>query len=187
MSAVAGEATARGDLIEALIPEAAFLAIAVRERDRGDIAARLAGLSRHELEALAVLLAAMVDAERPMSDLLGWIDFNEHGEPLGGQRSRASVALREKAREPQRVSVQPDYAAVLRVLEGERLELRAVDRALAVRMGVMRGWSDERVAEVLGMTVAAVQQAWIRIRERARRDGLPVPVRPARGVGDAAA
>lgn len=174
------KATARGDLMEALIPDAAYLAVAVRDRDPADIAARLAGLSRYELEALAVLLAGMVDPGRSVADLLGWIDFDEHGRPLGGQASRAELPLHRKAREPRPPGIGPDHAAALRVLEGERLELRAQDRALAVRMAVMRGWTDEEIAAALGMTVAAVQQAWNRIKQAAREAGLSVPRRPDR-------
>ena len=47
-------AAQRGDMAEALLPEAAGLVVDVHEGSTDDIAERLAGLSRHELEGLVV-------------------------------------------------------------------------------------------------------------------------------------
>lgn len=181
----ADESTARGDLAEALLPEAAFLAMAVRDRDPADIAQRLAGLTRHELEALAVVLAAMVDPDRSTADALDWIDFDEQGRALETPPRSPRGAIRDLARDPERAATGPCYATAIRSLEGERLRLRGIDRTLAVRVGVTRGMSYADVACELGMDEDAVRRSWERIKRRAREDGLPVPQRPP-GRGEVA-
>lgn len=161
------DATARADLAQALIPEAAYLAMAVRDRDPADIAQCLAGLTRHQLEALAVVLAAMVDPERTLQDALGWIDFDEHGQPLEEAPRRDGRRIRNAVREPHpSEAVGPDYAAALRALEGEPIELRQADRALAVTIAIRRGRTKKETADVLGMSEGAVGKAWLRSQNR---------------------
>lgn len=52
------------------------LAVLVREQDRAAVGewldGNVSGLGAGELRALLVMLAAMVDVDRPVSDLLGW-------------------------------------------------------------------------------------------------------------------
>lgn len=66
---------------EALVPLAARLVGAVHTRDKAHIHGLFAELRRrprlagvHPAEALATVLAAMVDDARPISDLLAWVD-----------------------------------------------------------------------------------------------------------------
>jgi hypothetical protein len=160
------DATARADLAQELIREAAYLAMAVRDRDPADIAQRLRGLTRHELEALAVVLAAMVDPDRSVHQALGWIDFDEHGRPLEQAPRRDGRALRRVARDPEPSTAGPDYAAAVRALEGERIELRGIDRTLAVAVAARWGWTKARTAAVLGMTETAVGRSWERTKRR---------------------
>lgn len=163
-------ATARGDLAQALVPEAAFLAMAVRDRDPAEIAHYLNGLTRHRLEALAVVLAAMVDPDRSLKEALAWVDFDEHGQPLEPTPCRDFRLIRNAAREPaQSQAVGPDYAAVIRALEGERITLRPADRALAVTIAIRRGWTKERTAAALGVSEGAVGKAWLRAKARRRK------------------
>lgn len=163
------DAAARGDLAEALVREAAFLAMAVRDRDPADIATRLAGLTRHELEALAVVLAAMVDPDRTMHDALGWIDFDEHGQPLEKTPRKDGRRIRNTVREPEPSrATGPDHVAVIRALEGEPIPLRKLDRTLAVASAARRGWTKAYTARVLGMTEEAVDRSWQRTRARRR-------------------
>jgi FixJ family two-component response regulator len=174
----AADATARGDLIEALMPDAAFLAMAVRDRDPADIHTRLAGLARHELEALAVILAGMVDPDRSLADALGWVDFDEHGRTLDRAPDYGEGVVRGIARDPDQATAGPDYAAAMRALEGEPLTLEPRERTLAVRIGVLRGMTNDDIAAALGMKPDAVDKAWARVKEYARAAGLPVPRRP---------
>lgn len=55
------------------------LAVLVREQDRAAVGewldGNVSGLGATEVRALLVMLAAMVDVERPVSDLLGWCDW----------------------------------------------------------------------------------------------------------------
>lgn len=165
------DATERGDLAAALITDAAYLTMAVRDRDPADIAQRLAGLTRHELEALAVVLAAMVDPDRSVHQALGWIDFDEHGRPLEETPQKDGRRIRNAAREPEHsTAIGPDWAAAVRALEGEPIPLRKLDRTLAVEIATRRGWTKERTARVLGMTETAVDRSWQRTRARHRTE-----------------
>jgi hypothetical protein len=175
----AADATARGDLAEALLPDAAYLAMAVRDRDPADIAQRLAGLTRHELEALAVVLAALVDPDRSLREALGWIDFDEHGRPLDKLPNPGPYVIRNTARDPERGTTGPDYAAAIRGLEGEPLPMRGIDHTLAVEIGMRRGMTREAIAQELRMELAAVDRSWERIKGRRRAAGQHVPDEPS--------
>lgn len=126
MSAVVGDdAAARGDLAEELVPEAVDLAMAVREESREEIAARVGGLSRHRLEALVVVLAAMVDPDRSVQDALGWLEERELVEEARAAVAAGGVDVREFGA---CVSVDP------RVFEeGREEEAKAVCRRCPVR------------------------------------------------------
>lgn len=71
----------KGELAERMVPVAAELACAVREKDADGIGEILAGLDAQELTALAVVLAAMVPVDDPVSRLLGWVTWGGDGEP----------------------------------------------------------------------------------------------------------
>jgi hypothetical protein len=174
----------RGDFVEALMPVAAGLAMAVREETAFEIKARLHELGRHELEAVAVVLAAMVDPDRPLSQALGWVDFDEHGEALGAAgKSRLTVGGLAR-RGPMDRTKGVDMVAVERSLNGERFELSAYERTVAVDLGIRRGMSYDDVAERLGMTRDSVKRSWERSKKSARENGQYVPPQP---VGQIAA
>ncbi|MEU9578763.1 hypothetical protein [Streptomyces chilikensis] len=163
----------RGDMVEAVLPEATSLAVEVREGTPDDIRTRLAGLSRHELEAVAVVLAAMVDPDRTLGELLGWVDFDEHGRPVEGTvRQGASWSVREcvPQRAPDR-SRGVDMVAVNRALRPGGGEIAAVLTAEERRVAVQVGLGELRmtkavVAERLGMQVDAVARSWERWKRR---------------------
>ncbi|GHJ34275.1 hypothetical protein TPA0910_87080 [Streptomyces hygroscopicus subsp. sporocinereus] len=174
----------RGDFVEALMPVAAGLAMAVREETPAEVKARLHELDRHELEAVAVVLAAMVDPDRPLIDALGWVDFDEHGEPLKGpQKSRRTVGSLARAQIVDRTQG-VDRVAVERALNGERFQLNQHERTIGVDLGIRRGMSYDDVADRLGMTREAVQRSWDRSKKQARANGQYVPLQP---VGQIAA
>jgi hypothetical protein len=168
------DAEARGDLVEALLPDAAALAVAVREEPQEQIAARLSGLSRHELESLAVVLAAMVDPDRSIADALGWVDFDEYGNPLPSP-GRSWASVRDAARpEPLDRRAGVDMAAVERALSGEDIPLNLYERRAAVVLGVQRGMGHDTVAGSLRMSREAVVRTWERTKARARKNGMDV-------------
>lgn len=171
-------AEARGDLIEALLPEAAGLAVSVREGTQEQIAAQLAGLGRRELEALAVILAALVDPDRSMKSALGWLTFDEHGSPLP-YPSKAVRPIRAIAKHPVDPDGGVDMVAVDHAISGNaRLKLRPQERTAAVHLGMVRGMSYDDVAARLGMDREAVKRSWERVKKRAREAGQPIPQRP---------
>lgn len=62
-----------------------------------------------------------------------------------------------------------DMAKVIRRLEGERLELNAMERTAGVEHGIrVRGLAYADVAELLGMELDTVKRTWERIKARAR-------------------
>lgn len=174
----------RGDLVEALLPEAAGLAVAVREEGQEQIASRLHGLGRHELEALAVVLAAMVDPDRRLKDALSWIDFDENGDPLEPMKhsNRTVRSLVRRGAVDRAKGV--DMVAVERTLKGERFDLTSFERTAAIDLGLRWGMSYDDVAERLGMTKDAVKRSWERSKKSARENGRYVPLQP---VGQIAA
>ncbi|MEZ7005609.1 hypothetical protein [Streptomyces sp. AD55] len=163
----------RGDLAEALLPEAAGLVVDVHEGAPEEVEARLSRLGRHELEALAVVLAGIVDPDRSLKAALGWVTFDEYGERLfPSQTTRSVKAVRDLVREP-RCRSRVDLVAVHRALtaDGAGRPLTASERRLAVEIGVGRGFSHQLVADLLGVDVGVVKKAWWRVLER-RRAGV---------------
>lgn len=186
MTPAPGFAEARGDLAQALIPHATGLAVAVREETRPEIRARLAGLSRTELEGLAVVLAAMVDPERPLKEALGWVDFDEYGDPVPDRersRPRSERTIREAApRGAVDARVGVDTVAVDRALAGGEVPLNQWERTAAVSRGLLKGLGYDLVAERLGMERDAVQRSWERYKQREREAGRAVPDVPVNEI-----
>jgi len=179
----------RGDMVEVLMPEAAGLVIDVHEGTADEIKTRLAGLDRHELEALAVVLAAIVDPDRTMKDALAWVTFDEYGNRVApSQTTRSEKAVRDLAPTMKRQLADVDVVAVNRALTGKGAgqPLSARERRLAIEIGLRRGYTYELVARQLGMDVEAVKRSWERIKERARQVGNPVPQRPLVPISDVA-
>ncbi|MEU6054282.1 hypothetical protein ABZ829_28155 [Streptomyces xanthochromogenes] len=76
----AGDARARGDLAEQLLPVAAHLAVLVHgDGGAQDIRHVLGELTATEKEALLVVLAGLVRVDQPLGKLLEWLTFDEHG------------------------------------------------------------------------------------------------------------
>lgn len=72
----------RGDLAHRMLPVAARLACIARgDGDARDVAHALDVLDRVELVAVIVALAAMVDPDARLADLLGHVTWDEYGLP----------------------------------------------------------------------------------------------------------
>jgi hypothetical protein len=70
----------RGDLADRMLPVAGRLACILHgEGDARDVAHALDPLDRIELVAVIVNLAAMVDPDAPLADLLGHVTWDEYG------------------------------------------------------------------------------------------------------------
>ncbi|MEU3656474.1 hypothetical protein AB0E67_27435 [Streptomyces sp. NPDC032161] len=165
----------RGDMAVALLPEAAGLVVDVHEGSAEDVQTRLHGLSRHELEALAVVLAGFADPDRGLKDALAWVTFDEHGAPVRPPLA-STRTVREAAPAPRPRARGVDMAAVERALApGPAVPLTRDERRVAVEKGLRRGMSYDDVAERLEMTRDAVLKAWERAKDRARAEGRWVP------------
>ena len=92
--------TARDALVDACVPLAAELVMTCRDEGPDAIADVLARVPDGRLDALAVVLAAMVDPDAHLGDLLAWTDWQppppvghplprEHGSERGYQQHRA--------------------------------------------------------------------------------------------------
>ena len=176
MSAMTAEQ--RGDLAEAMLPEAAGLVVEVHEGSADDIRLRLQGLTRHELEAVAVVLAGLADPDRGLKEALSWVTFDEAGAPLDRQ-SESKRMVRDVV--PNRVdrNLGVDRVAVERALApGPVVRLNRDERREAVEVGLRRGMSYDDVAGRLGMDRESVQQAWERAKRRARAEGRWIPTAP---------
>lgn len=65
--------TQGGQAAAMAVPRAAALVCAVRDEGAESLAEVLDPLTRDQLYAVAVTLAAMVDPDQPVDDLLGWV------------------------------------------------------------------------------------------------------------------
>lgn len=102
---------ALGDLAEQLVPVAARLVACVHDEGPQAVAAALASVPDGRLDALAVVLAAMVDPDARPSELLAWTWFDpvQHAERerlvAAGVRTRvADVLAQQVAAAQQRVA-----------------------------------------------------------------------------------
>lgn len=83
-----------GDNAERLTQAAIELALTVHDEDRDAIAARLAGIKPADIPGVLVCLAALVDVDRPVTDLLAWVTWDEDGKPTQPRRRKIDVPAR---------------------------------------------------------------------------------------------
>lgn len=185
MSALSAEE--RGDMVDALMPEAAGLVVDVHEGSADDVMTRLRGLDRHELEALAVVLAGLVDPDRSIAQALAWVTFDEHGRPLETVRTRSKRRIRDAVPRALRRGQGVDWVVVERALvPGACVLLNRDERRAAIDVGIRRGMDYDDLAERLGMQRDAVMQSWVRSKERARAERRYVPPVPVGQIRHAA-
>ena len=174
----------RGALAVAMLPVAAELAAAVHG-DGGpeDVAQLLDALANHEVRALLVVLAGLVEVDRPLGALLGWLDFDEHGRPIEpdtDERSTLQQIADQRLADRCRGDI-PDQVAIDRALTGEPLALTSAERleliATAHRAG--RPWAE--IDALLGHKPGsgAAYRAWLRARRAAHARGRGTPNLPA--------
>lgn len=134
-------ATDRGDLAEAMLPVAANLAMLVHG-DGGpeDVRDVLDGLDDSQRNALIIVLAGLVDPDRPMGAVLGWLDFNEHGQQIVPDwNDKTTLRAVADETEPEADWDGVDLVKVDRWLRGFRVELNRRERVEAILEGFRRG------------------------------------------------
>lgn len=116
-----------GELAARLVPVACDLVCRVRDDGRDAVAELLGPLTAEEQRALLVVLAAMVPDDRSADELLAWVTWDEHGQPVpAAPRSLEELraAHTRYARDRARGRTPPDP-----VVAGERAYQRARKRA----------------------------------------------------------
>ncbi|MDH6116856.1 hypothetical protein ABH930_000275 [Kitasatospora sp. GAS204A] len=142
----------RGELAERLLPHAAALVCLVHgDGDRRDIQQALARLTQVERDALPVVLAALVDPDAEIADLLAFVTWDEYGRPATPVRVSGSVR---------------DLADAVETMPSPQGRAAAIveDTAELVLQGLPRS----AIADRFGVTWNAVQKAH-------ERTGVPLP------------
>ncbi|MEW1754143.1 hypothetical protein [Streptomyces angustmyceticus] len=137
------EAEERGDLVQRLLPIAGHLTTLVHgDGGQRDIHQAIARLTSDDRDNLLVVLAGLVNPDVPMSALLGWLTFDEHGNPVKPEvatdttlRGLAEEVWDEAAAEGDFV----DEAAVQQYLAGKPVTVTDAERVAAIAEAFRRG------------------------------------------------
>ncbi|WP_228981383.1 hypothetical protein [Streptomyces sp. DH12] len=173
----------RGDLVEALLPVAAHVVTLVHG-DGGpqDVQQVFAGLDAVQKDALLVVLAGMVDPERPVGDLLGWVSFDEHGRTIVPPAWAVRTTLRDMAPEPPAEDDETyvDEVAVAAYARGERVAVNARERLAAVRQAAGMGIAYTELDSMHGLKRGSTATFVSRTRRayQARGEAFPEFRRP---------
>jgi hypothetical protein len=139
-------ATQRGDLAEELLPVAALLACIVHgDGDHHDITHHTARYDRHELVALLVVMAGLVDPEQRISDALTHLTYDETGRPATPTPA-GPLTIRQLAADTDGA---PGLGADM-VFDSERM-------LTARRLYVHDGWSLSATARAVGARDSTVK------------------------------
>jgi hypothetical protein len=167
----------RQHLAQMMLPKAANLAVLVHgEGGPEDIAEILAGLDETQKNALIVVLAGMVDLERPVGKGLNWVAVTKNAAlPVDAwmeQRPlREHAPVDDEGIEDDFV----DWAAVDRFMKGFRVDLTDADFLAAVQECVGLGMSLGDV-DRLRRWPAKTAENWVnRLRKRYRRHDRQFP------------
>ncbi|MFD9721058.1 hypothetical protein [Streptomyces sp. NPDC059076] len=164
-------------MAEEMLPVAANLAVLVHG-DGGpeDIQEVLDGLDEAQRAALIVVLAGLVDPDRPLGEALGWLDFDEAGglavPAWGDDRSVRDLA-------PELELVDDDHyvdrVAVGEYLAGRSVRLNVRERLAAVVAWVGQGRFYPELDALHGLTRGATSTFVSRTRKDFARRGEPFP------------
>ena len=163
----------RGDLAEAMLPVAANLAVLVHG-DGGPEEVRdvLDGLDDAQRNALIVVLAGLVDPDRPMGTVLGWLDFNEHGQQIvPNWDDQATLRAVADETEPADDWDGVDHVAIDRWLRGQRVTLNRAERVAAILEGLRRGLAYRDMDQLAGVRPGSTYQFISRERKAAAARG----------------
>ncbi|MDX3232947.1 hypothetical protein [Streptomyces sp. ME19-01-6] len=167
----------RGDMVEELLPVAAHLAVLVHG-DGGprDVHQAIARLSPAQRDALIVILAGLVDPDRPMGAVLGWLDFNEHGESIVPEwNDKATLRAVADQEQPEDNWDGIDHVAVDRWLRGRPVTLTRAERVAATLEGLRRGMTYRDMDELTRVKSGTTYQFILRERKAAAARGEQLP------------
>jgi hypothetical protein len=173
----------RGDLAEELLPVAGRLAAIVQgDGGREEVAEFLGRLEPEQLYGLVVVLAGLVDTDRPLGALLGWMDFDEYGRYVKPTVSDPRT-LRDLAAEPDPVEDTVDEVAVVAYAEGRRVTVTNEERLQAVIRCAGYGMTYAEIDHMHRLYNGATQKFISRIRRAYEMRGrvFPEMPRPADG------
>ncbi|PBC72321.1 MULTISPECIES: hypothetical protein [unclassified Streptomyces] len=133
----------RGDLVQRLLPIAGQLTTLVHgDGGQRDIHQVIARLTADERDNLLVVLAGLVNPDVPMSALLGWLTFDEHGNPVKPEVA-TDATLRDLAEEVwDEAAAEGDFiddAAVQQYLAGKPVTVTDAERIAAIAEATRRG------------------------------------------------
>ncbi|MFB7359623.1 hypothetical protein [Streptomyces gardneri] len=166
----------RGELAGDMLLVAARLATIVQgDGGRKEVGAVLHGLSVYEMESLTVVLAGLVDPDRPLGALLGWLDFDEHGRPVTPDTSDPRTLRDLVAEEPEPGTVEIDEVAVAAYAAGRRVSVTPEERILAVGQYTARGMTYEDVDQAHGLRSGCTKDFISARRTAYRRHGWQFP------------
>jgi hypothetical protein len=169
-------ARARGDLAEEMLPVAARLACIVHgDGGPGEVRAELAALTPEQTTALIVVLAGLVDPQRPVGTALGWLDFDEDAQPIVPPWEDSTL-LAALAEEDPGDDDLVDEVAVRAYAAGRRVSVTDRERLEAIAQGTAAGLSYADFDEMHGLPRMTTRRFVDRERKRAERHGLPFPV-----------
>jgi hypothetical protein len=169
----------RGDLAEEMLPVAANLAALVHgDGGRQDIGEVLGGLDDDQRTALIVVLAGLVDPDRPLGALLGWLNFDEHGAAAPAAWSDRQT-LRQIADEHESAVADGtafvDEGAVDGYMTGRMSQVTPPERLEAIRRGVAQGMTYRQFDEMHGLPRSATDDWMSKVRHRTEKYGEPFP------------
>ncbi|MFC7794584.1 hypothetical protein [Streptomyces cinereoruber] len=172
----------RGDLAERMLVDAARLATIVHGDGTAEDVARITSrLDRQQMDALVVVLAGLVDPDRPLGALLCWMEFDEHGKAakpdLADRRTLRTIAeeWEENLDTPAEADM-VDEVAVRAYSDGRRVEVTDKERLLAVARCVsVRGMTYEQIDHMQRLPVKATSRFVERMKGAYERDGREFP------------
>ena len=173
----------RGDLAEEMLPVAGRLAAIVQgDGGREEVAEFLGRLEPNRLYGLVVVLAGLVDTDRPLGALLGWMDFDEYGRYVKPAVSDPRT-LRDLAAEPDPVEDRVDEVAVAAYAEGRRVTVTSEERLQAVIRCAGYGMTYAEIDQMHRLYNGATQKFITRVRRAYEMQGrvFPEMPRPADG------
>jgi hypothetical protein len=169
----------RADLAERMLPIAANLAVLVHgEGGPEDVAEALAGLDDTEKNALIVVLAGLVDPDRPVGKSLSWTNVTQHAAlPVGSWMAQRS--LRDHVPDTDSDLVPDDeyvdQAAVTKFVKGFHIDVSDPEFIVAVQRCAALGMNLVDVDALRRWPKKTAENRVNRIKKRYQRSGRPFP------------
>lgn len=170
----------RGDLAEEMLPVAAGLVAVVHgDGGREDVGNILRRLDDTQKNALLVVLAGLVDPDRPVGEALGWMTFDEYGRRALPPRA-VKDRIRDLAQEPEHEGGDEfvDENAVAAYAEGRRVAVTDEERLLAVVHCVGKGLVYQDIDRAHGLSLGWTSTFVSRLRRLYEREGRVFPKMP---------